>query len=254
MLHSVVKRPNARWRLFEEIARTASDVDAIKCTDGWMWCQACCIWCWDHQMHWRSCLDASTLHPAPSRSDERQLMPKLLHPIAIKLDARWRLSEEIARAASNADAIRCTGGCLKKLPRLHLMPMPSDALTIVWKNCQNCIWCRCHQMHWRLSRCQGGCIWSRTIRCTDEVVCDVKWLHPMLMHQMHWRSCLIVRLLHSTVKRSDARWRLSVAKVRWSDVFRDETPKVASDAEIVECTSDFVCFIVCYRVEERTNS
>ena len=28
-----------------------------------------------------------TLHPAPSRSDERLLMPKLLHPIAMRLDA-----------------------------------------------------------------------------------------------------------------------------------------------------------------------
>ena len=70
---------------------------------------------------------------------------------------------------------------------------------------------------------------------------------------MHWQNCLIVRLLHSIVKRSNARWRLSVAKIRWSDVFRNETSKIAFDAKIVECTDDFVCFFACYWAVERTN-
>ena len=56
----------------------------------------------------------------------------------------------------------------------------------------------------------------------------------MMSFYIHWDR--------NTVKRSNARWRLSVAKVRWSDVFRDETSKIAFDAKIVECIDDFVCF------------
>ena len=62
-------------------------------------------------------------------------MPKLLHPIAMKLDA-LAIVFDARVTASDADVIRCTSGCL------------------------------------------------------------------------------IARLLHPTVKRSDARWRLSVAKAR----------------------------------------
>ena len=171
----------------------APDADTIRCTGGWMWCQACCTRPWNGRMHaggcldevaraasdadaircTGGCLDARLLHPTPKRSDERQLMPKLLHPIAMKLDALANFS---------------------------------------W--CQDCCtWC-----------------WN---------------------HQMHWRSCLIARLLHPTVKRPDARWRLSVAKARWSDVFRDETPEVAPDAEAVGCTGDFLlCLLPGWRADK----
>ena len=68
---------------------------------------------------------------------------------------------------------------------------------------------------------------------------------------MHWQSCLIVKLLHSIVKRSDARWRLSVAKICWSDVFRDETSKIAFDAEIVECIDDFLlCLLLNWKANK----
>ena len=253
LLHSIVKQSNARWRL--------------------SWCQnCCCIRFYRDQINDDWCSN-------------------WLHSIAMKLNARWRLFEKIVRAASDVDVIRCTDGCfnirtvasnretikctltivLISELLLHLTPPRSDewrlmfkltafdcdevrcTLTIVWKNCQNCIWCRYHQMHWRLFQCQKDCIWFRTIKCIDKIVCDVKWLHSMLMHQMHWRNSLIVRLLHSIVKRSDARWRLSVAKIRWLDVFRDETSKIAFDTEIVECTDDFVCFFACYRIVERAN-
>ena len=123
-------------------------LSSYKQTNCWFWCQKYCIWCWYHQMHWRL-----------------NVMSKLLHSIVKQSNARWRLSQKIIRAASDADVIRCTDDCLLMSERLHLISN----------------------------------------------------------NQMHWRSCLIVRLLHPTVKRSDVRWRLSVAKVRWSDVFRDET-------------------------------
>ena len=144
---SMTLRKSFKWMWCQD---AAPDADVIRCTGGWKWCQYCCIWCWDHQMHWRSCLvvraasdadvircigsclDVRLLHPTPKRSDERQLMLKLLHSIAMKLDAL-----------------------------------------------ANFFWC------------QDCCIW-----CWN--------------HQVHWRSCLIVRLLHPIVKRSDARWRLSV--------------------------------------------
>ena len=134
------------------IVRTASDADVIRCTGGWMWCQDCCIWSWNDQMHADDCLlmklselylmsmtsDAltvvlisETLHSAPSRSDERQLMPKLLHSIAMRLDALTVIFD-VRATASDVDVIKCTD------------------------------------------------------------------------------DCLIVKLLHSTVKRSNARWRLSV--------------------------------------------
>ena len=53
---------------------------------------------------------------------------------------------------------------------------------------------------------------------------------------MHWRNCLIIRLLHSIVKRSNARWRLSVTKIRWSNVFRNECRNAAFDVDVIKCT------------------
>ena len=59
--------------------------------------------------------DSPGLHLMPMPSDALAvvLMPGLLHPTVKRPDARWRLSiDEVARVASDADAIRCTGGCL----------------------------------------------------------------------------------------------------------------------------------------------
>ena len=161
MLHSIVKRSDARWRLFVDklsglhLMPMSSDALAVVSMSG-------------------------TLHPTPSRSDERLLMPKLLHPIAMRLDALGDCL--IARtAAPDRETIRCT-------------------LTIVCLTRTR--WC-----------------WL----CVENAMPER--LHLISNDQMHWRSCLIVRLLHSTVKRPDTRWQLSVAKARWSDVFRDEKPK-----------------------------
>ena len=145
------------------------------------------------------------------------VMSGLLHPTVKRPDARWRLSvDEVARAASDVDVIKCTDGCLdvkETAPDLER----SNALT-------------------RLSVMSDDCIRFRTIRCTDDFVCDQNCCIRYWNHRVHWRNCLIIRLLHPTVKRSDARWRLSVAKVRWSDVFRDECRGAASDVDVIKCT------------------
>ena len=100
-------------------------------------------------------------------------MPGLLHPTVKRSDARWRLSvNEVARAASDADAIRCTGGCLDAR---EVAPGPTA-------------------IRWQAVDAQVAAPDRDEVRCTGD--------------------CLIVRLLHPTVKRSDARWRLSIAKAR----------------------------------------
>ena len=87
---------------------------------------------------------------------------------------------------------------------LHLMPMSSNALTV-----------ECDVRHAASGR--------ETVRCTLTIVCwrglavagyaskcDARWLHPMLMHQMHWRSCLWPELLHPMLRSSSALAILSV--------------------------------------------
>ena len=95
-----------------------------------------------------------------------------------------------------------------------------------WWNNQNCIWCWCHQMHWRLSDARSAAFdseWSdaltklsdaenaapdpKAIRCTDEIVWLSGLLHPTPSGQMHWRNCL--------------------------------TARTASDAKTIWCTGDF---------------
>ena len=51
--------------------RAASDVDAIRCIGGWMWCQDCCTRPWNGQMHAGGCLlmKLSGLHLMPMSSD-----------------------------------------------------------------------------------------------------------------------------------------------------------------------------------------
>ena len=82
---------------------------------------------------------------------------------------------------------------------------------------------------------------------------DCQYCTRCRCHRMHWKNCLFVKSLHSIVKWSNARWRLSVAKIRWLNVFRDETSKIAFDAQIVKCIDDFVCFFVCYQTVKQTN-
>ena len=194
------------------IARTASDADAIRCTGG--------------------CLVSKTLlHPAPSRSDERQLMPELLHPIAMRLNARWRLSD-CQTAAPDADVIKCTltivswrgldnADCASNVRKIAPDPGRSDALA-------------------RLSVMPDHCTRPRTIRCTDEVVCCqtaapdpgrsdaltilsvARLLHPTPNGQMHWRFCLL--------------------------------PDCCTRPRTIRCTGDFVCFLACYRAVGRTSS
>ena len=146
----------------------ASDVDAIRCTSGWKWCQ---------------------------------------YVVAFGLTAiRWQTVD--ARVAPpDRNEIRCTGGYLI-VKLLHLMPMSSNAR---WRlsDCQNCIRCRCHRMH--------------------------------------WRNCLFVRLLHLTAKRSNARWQLSVAKVRCSQLtvmsfakkLKKQKPVTTADATSFAMMSKF---------------
>ena len=200
-----------KWSNECDARHAAPDRDAVRCTLAVLWwsCQGC-IWCRCHQMH-------------------------------------WRLFEEVIRAASDADVIRCTGDCLMKLSGLHLMPMPSDALAVecdvrtaasdretarctlavvCWWSRQCCIWCRCHQMHWRLSRCQNVALNPKAIRWEavdaqiaapdrDEVRCIGEFL-------------LMPGLLHPTAMQSGALAKLF------------DCQAAASNAEAVGCTGEIV--------------
>ena len=101
------------------------------------------------------------------------LMSKMLHLIVIQSDA-LTIKCNVRHAAPNFIAIRW------EAVNARIAAFDRDkircTLTIVWKNCQNCIWCRCHQMHWRLSRWRGLNVADYASKC------DVRWLHPMLMH------------------------------------------------------------------------
>ena len=73
------------------------------------------MWCCYRAMRQTSCWCQKCLHLMSMSSDA----------LAVECDVRT--------AAFDRETIRCT-------------------LTIVcWWSCQSCIWCRCHQMHWRLS-------------------------------------------------------------------------------------------------------
>ena len=161
----------------------ASDADAIRCTGDWKWYQYCCIWCWDHQMHWRNCFDVSTLlHSISSRSDDRQLIFELLHSIAIKLNALTMLFD-----------VRKTASDFERL----------NALT-------------------KLSVIKTAAFDAEIIECTDEIVwlsdcCIRSW-----NDQMYAGDCLLRkfvdqtffamkrRKLHSMLKSSNALTILSV--------------------------------------------
>ena len=155
MLHPIVKRSDARWRLsVAEVVRTvAFDLIAIR---------------------WEA---VDVRIAAFDRDEVRCTLTVVwlseLHLISMSSDA-LTIENDVSTAAFDAEIIKCTNkivwlsdccirswndqmhadDCLKKLSELHLMSMSSDALTIV-------CWC------------QKNCIWFRTIKCTDEVVCFV---------------------------------------------------------------------------------
>ena len=120
--------------------------------------------------------------PMPSDALAVVLMPGLLHPTVKRPDARWRLSiDEVARVASDADAIRCTGGCLDAR-LLHPTVKQSDALA-------------------KLSDCQAAASDRETVRCALAVVCGESPLQSA--------DCNVIRdempkVLHPMLRPSDA--------------------------------------------------
>ena len=145
---------------------------------------------------------------------------------------RSTVPDDVRKWSNECDAATelWAGKLLILMPEmLHLMPMSSDALAVecgarhaapdrktarctlavvCWWSCQGCIWCRCHQMHWRLSRAReaapdpgrsdalarlsvmpDGCTRCWCIRCTGEIVwlpgcCTRPW-----SGQMHAGGC-----------------------------------------------------------------
>ena len=194
------------------IVRAAFDVDVIKCTDVWMWCQNCCIWSWNGQMHADGCLlmKLSGLHLMPMSSDALTIVSMsdcvAFGPTAI----RWQ-TIDAQIAAFNRDEVKCTDDCLI-VRLLHLTVKQSnarwrlfDCLLLNWKadklltddaskaskmKSMCCIWCRCHQMQWRLSEIRTAAPDAEIIECTDEIV----WLSGCCIRpwndQMRAGGCL----------------------------------------------------------------
>ena len=158
-------------------------------------------------------LMSEMLHSIVKRSDALaavwlpglHLMPMSSDALAIECDART--------AAPDRETIRCTDkivhdqGCIQCWDYwmhaddcLDVRDVASDPIAIRWKTVD----ARIAASDRDEVRCTGDCLIVRTasdadaIRCTDD--------------------CLIARLLHPTVKRSDARWQLSVAKARCSQL------------------------------------
>ena len=252
-----------RWRLFvrKVIKWVCMGADQrspgdVRKSFKWMWCQKCCTWCWDHQMHWRSCLLMTQLAGVgrASKCDARELhlMLKPSDALAIALMpvrcCIWR-SCLIARAAFDADAIRCTGGCLdarllhstpprsderQLMPKLlHPIAMKLDALAVIY--CQGCIWCRCHQMHAGGCWCQGGCTWPRTVRRTGEVVCGQMAAPDADASDALAKLSEFPEGLGSTVV-----WLRKSVAADWLQRHSLWCRGVAPDAEAVGCTGDFL--------------
>ena len=161
----------------------------------------CCIWCRFHQMHWRL-----------------KMMSILL----------------------------------------HLMLKSSDALMKLF-DCLNCIWCRYHQMHWQLFRCQTVAFDFIAIRWQtvdvqivtfdrDEIKCidDVVWLSDCCIQswndQMHADDCLKkLSELHLMSMSSNA-----LMIICWCQ-------KNCIWLRTIKCTDEVVCFVACYRTIEQTS-
>ena len=104
---------------------------------------------------------SETLHSALSRSNEKLLMPELLHSIAMRLDALT----------------------IVWLSKLHLMPMSSDALAVVWLS-------GCCTRSWNDQMHADGCLLRKLVAANwlqrhsrwNVEVCIRCW-----NRQMHWR-------------------------------------------------------------------
>ena len=145
----------------------------------------CCLMCW-LDVAWRADPDAvwwfdevvRDLHPTLRRLNaltDLRCFAKRLHLTLWRSDALagFRICQ---RAASDDEAVRCTGGFSVLPERLHLTLRRSDALTDwQYQKCCTQRWCR--RMHWRFlifffetqvrrfSRCLG-------YRCSGEILTD----------------------------------------------------------------------------------
>ena len=162
LLHSTVKRSNARWSLFvDEVVKTVFDVDVIKCTDD-------CL-----------CQNVA-LHQTSSRSNKRQLMFEFLHLIATKSNALTELFD-CQTAAFVRETIKCTLTvvccesslqsadcnviCDEMSKILHSMLKSSNALTIVCWRRRN-IWCLLMlQTDWLAAKQTVDCSIEMLTRC-----------------------------------------------------------------------------------------
>ena len=219
-----------------------------------IWCQKCCIWPWYDQMHWQLNVMSNMLHSTSKRSDKKQLMLKLLHSIAMKLDARWRLFEKIVRTAFDVDVIKCIDDCfdvrktasdfkqsnaLTKLSDYQTAAFDVDVikctLTIVWLS-------KLHLMSMSLNVltklfvCQTAAFDRETIRCTLTIVCCK---NSLIRRFLRWNACC------QTVKRTNC-W-FDVKKTAFNFERSNALTKLsdcqiaAFDRETIRCTLTIVC-------------
>ena len=176
-----------------------------------IWYQKCCIWSWYDQMHWRlfRC-----------------------QTVALNFKAiRWK-AVDAQIAAFDCDEIKCTDKFLLMSKLLHLMLKSSDALTKLFDCqiaafdreivkctltivcCQNCIWCRCHQMHWRNCLMSGCCTrsWNDQMHADD---CLLSELHLMPMSSNALTKLFDVKETAFDFERSNALTKLSDDRSIW---------------------------------------
>ena len=143
-------------------------------------------------------------------------MSETLHSTSSRSDEKLLMFELLHSIAMKLNALTIVW-----LSKLHLMSMSLDALTIVWLS-NYCIRSWNDQMH------VDDCLLTRT-----------KWCWLCVENMMSG-------LLHLIVIQSNARWQLSIAKIRCSQLtatsFAMKCRDFAFDAEIVECIDNFVCF------------
>ena len=186
MLHSAVKRSNARWQLsVDEVVRAASDADVIRCTD--------------------DCFVSKTLlHSISSRSDDRQLMSKLLHSIAMKLNALTMLFD-VRKAASDFEQ----SNALTKLFVIKTAAFDAEIIEcideIVWLSAC-CIWSWNDQMH------ADGCLLRKFIAVEMQRHSRWSWRsESSLLMQRHSLWCRGVALDVNVIECSDDCWCQMIA-------------------------------------------
>ena len=138
----------------------------------------------------------------------QNVMSKKLHLISND-QMHWR-SCLIVRITFDVDVIECTDKivCLSDCcirpwnDQMHAddclwrKPVAVSRLQrhSLW-NCRRfCTRCWNRRMHWRLSvfrsvEAQRLSVDANEMILTVRRKCDARWLHSMLMHQMHWRNC-----------------------------------------------------------------